>query len=147
MHKNRGFTLAELMVTVVIFGTMSALGVPSYLNMVERGRAAEAKANLKAIQMAQSVYKLRNNRYWTPDLTNIAAINTTLNLDLDPSARYYTDNIRIVLTGTGFRANMERTGSSIRTVSIAQTGDAWEWDGVIGGGGGGNGGCTKGCDG
>ncbi len=131
MHKNCGLTLAELMVTVVIFGTMSALGVPSYFNMVERGRASEAKANLKAIQMAESVYKLRNGMYWTPGNTNLAAINSTLGLDLGPSAQYYTDNIRITGTVNTFMASMERTGSSTQTVYVAQTGIPWEGAGIV----------------
>ncbi len=130
MHRESGFTLAELMVTVAILGTVSALAVPSYFNMVERGRATEARSNLKAIQMAESVYKLRNGKYWTPGSTTLSAINSTLNLDLDSSAQYYTDNIKITGTVDTFVANMERTGNSTWTVSIAQTGDPWEWNGV-----------------
>lgn len=131
MHKNIGFTLTELMVTVVIFGTVSALAIPSYFNMVERGRAAEARANLKAIQMAESVYKLRNGGYWVPGSTTLGAINSSLNLDLDTASPYYSENIRITGNTNTFIANMERTGASTWTVSIAQIGDPWEWDGIV----------------
>ncbi|MGD8914113.1 MAG: GspH/FimT family pseudopilin [Candidatus Thiodiazotropha sp.] len=36
MHRKRGFTLAELMVAIAIAGILVAIGVPSYLDFVER---------------------------------------------------------------------------------------------------------------
>ena len=135
MHKNKGVTLPELMVTVMILGALSGMAMPFYFKMAEQGRANEAKANLQVIQMGESAYKLKNGgRYWVPGNTDIATINSVLGLDL--SATYYTDNIKITGNGTTFQASMERGpaaggANSTWTVSAAPLGDPWEWDGVI----------------
>ena len=128
MIKKNGFTLTELLISTVIFGLVSSVAVPSYYKMIEQGRSAEAKANLKAIYMAQSVYRLKNGQFWNPGVTNIGTVNSVLNLDI--SGKYYTDNIKITGNATAFQANMERTGSSTWTVSINETGQAWEWNGI-----------------
>lgn len=42
----KGFTLIELMITVVIIGILTAIALPSYQQYIERGRRAEGKAAL-----------------------------------------------------------------------------------------------------
>lgn len=46
----RGFTLVEILVVLIILGTLSTLGFTQYMNMLERGRMAEAKSNLGLIR-------------------------------------------------------------------------------------------------
>ncbi|MCA3235771.1 MAG: prepilin-type N-terminal cleavage/methylation domain-containing protein, partial [Cupriavidus sp.] len=42
----RGFTLIELMITVMIIGILSAIAIPQYQQYVTKARRAEAKAGL-----------------------------------------------------------------------------------------------------
>lgn len=49
-HAHQGFTLMEVLVTVVIAGILSAVAVPAYTGYVTRARTAEAFTALGAAQ-------------------------------------------------------------------------------------------------
>ena len=63
-----GFSLIELMVTVVIIGVLSAIAFPSYLDYVRKGKRAEGKAAVLSAAQALERYMTANNTY-TTDLT------------------------------------------------------------------------------
>jgi type IV pilus assembly protein PilA len=58
-HKdNRGFTLVELMVVVVIIGVLTAIAIPVYNKSTEKAEAEACKANLRMIDSAIQQYKM-----------------------------------------------------------------------------------------
>jgi type IV pilus assembly protein PilE len=63
IDKTRGFTLVELMITVVIVAILAAIAVPSYRNYVMRSQRSEATTVLLRIQAAQEKFFLQNNGY------------------------------------------------------------------------------------
>ena len=51
-RRERGFTLVEIMIVVLIIGILLAIAVPSFMNARERSRANACRANLRQIQAA-----------------------------------------------------------------------------------------------
>ena len=61
--KQRGFTLIEIMVVVVILGVLAALVVPQIMSRPDQAKASAAQSDIKAIAMALDIYKLDNHQY------------------------------------------------------------------------------------
>jgi general secretion pathway protein G len=63
----RGFTLIEVMVVVVILGILAAIIVPKIMSRPEQARVIKAKQDILAIQSALDLYKLDNGFYPSTD--------------------------------------------------------------------------------
>jgi general secretion pathway protein G len=63
----RGFSLIEIMVVVVILGILAALVVPKIINRPDEARIVKAKQDVLAIQNALELYKLDNGFYPSTD--------------------------------------------------------------------------------
>ena len=59
----RGFTLIELMVVLVIIGVLAALIVPNVLDRTDDARATAARTDVANLMQALKLYKLDNQRY------------------------------------------------------------------------------------
>ena len=64
--RQRGFTLIELMVVLVIIGVLGALIVPNVLNRTDDARATAARTDVNNLMQALKLYKLDNQRFPTP---------------------------------------------------------------------------------
>lgn len=61
--RQRGFTLIEVMVVVVILGILAAVAVPRIMDNPDKARAAKARQDVRAIEAALDMYRLDNYNY------------------------------------------------------------------------------------
>jgi len=65
LQRQRGVTLIELIVVVIIIGILAAVAIPSYRNYVIRSQRADAKDALLVLATAQEKFYLQCNTYAT----------------------------------------------------------------------------------
>ncbi len=63
----RGFTLIEVMVVVVILGILAALVVPKIMDNPDKARLLKVEQDIRAIETALKLYKLDNYTYPTTE--------------------------------------------------------------------------------
>ncbi len=65
MRRNKGFTLIELMIVVVLVGLLARVAISSYSSYTKKSRRADAVNTLVAISMAEERYRANNATYGT----------------------------------------------------------------------------------
>jgi type IV pilus assembly protein PilE len=112
---NRGFTLLELMIVVILIGIIAALAVPRFMNTSARSKQSEAQGILKQVYTLERTYFQEHGMY-TDDMT-------ALGMELMDHRWYqYT----IVANGTTFTATATSPDPGI---DDDPTPDIWSIDG------------------
>jgi general secretion pathway protein G len=65
--EQKGFTLIELMIVIVIIGILATLLIPRIMERPEEARRIKGKADIKAIESALKLYKIDTGNYPTSE--------------------------------------------------------------------------------
>jgi general secretion pathway protein G len=66
-ESERGFTLIELMVVIVIIGILAAYIAPKFINRTEDAKINAAKAQIRSFETGLKLFRLDNGFYPTTD--------------------------------------------------------------------------------
>lgn len=75
MRKERGFTLIELMVVIVIIAILAAVALPNFMGATERARESAVRSAVKTIQTALEMYATDNNGYYPTNIYSLTQGN------------------------------------------------------------------------
>lgn len=68
--KQKGYTLLELLVILVIIGTLVYIAIPEYEKLIQRADVSDALHNMDMLSGAQNKYRILKGRY-TNDLSSL----------------------------------------------------------------------------
>ena len=124
-HRERGFSLIELMVVIAIVAILSNIAASSYRNYVLRAARTEGRMALLAIQVAQEKFFLQRNQY-AQDIATVRAdppaglgISTLSAAGVTPGGAYTISFV--APTATTYTLQAVATGSQTKDTAACLT--------------------------
>lgn len=124
VSKKTGFTLVEILVTIVILAALAAVSLPNFTRTMSKGARNQAIAYLRTIRTAQKMYYAKWGVY-AP--TVAGADNIKASIGADVKSKDYDFSINTGNPATTFTATATKVGIPADTLFLTQDG---KWDGT-----------------
>jgi len=115
-RNEKGFTLVELMIVVVIIGILASIAIPKFSNMIGKAKTTEAKQILNQIITLETSHYYQNSTYVPFDNIDVPAID----FELPANAKF----------SYSFVDNADGTGLATATEAADLNGDGDITDGL-----------------
>lgn len=130
---NKGFTLLEIIIVIIIIGVLASLALPRFLKTVEYSRSAEALSHLSALRQSMDRCYASANTYVGCDLAGFAALDVENPTTIPGSHFGYAFNGAVGATTFAIIAtrNSIDGGDSLSEIHIDQSGSKAGSSGVF----------------
>ena len=123
MSRERGFSMAEILTTIVVLAAIAMLAAPIFSKGKAQAEASQAIAYLRTVRTAQRMYYAKNGAYScrtaTTECDSATKIKSVLGVEI-PTGNY---SYAVTATATTFTATATGNGN---TITLTQAG---EWAG------------------
>lgn len=127
MQDHKGFTLIEVMITVVIVGILASIAYPSYTSFITKSGRSEGTAAVLRVANLQEQYYM-DNRVFAEDMTDLGMSAEPF---LTENGYYSVDSVgtttyTITATAKGRQATLDSTCSTITLTAAGVKGPSKE---------------------
>ena len=84
-NKERGFTIVELLIVIVVIGILAAITIVAYNGVQNRARTTTAQSNAQEVQSKAEVYAADEGNGAYPTQAQLTGVATTSTARLSPS--------------------------------------------------------------